>query len=135
MRQHWTVTAAAITLLATAAAASADEIKQVPYPEVKVQVPELFKADAGFQKMQKTLMDAIESKNAQAVASLVGPSFVWTQDWCDLRPVRLWRRRVAEFQGGVRVPRGREARRRRRQGRAILGNTVMISPPIKIFRR
>jgi len=80
MRQHWTATAAAITLLATAAAASADEIKQVPYPEVKVQVPELFKADAGFQKMQKTLMDAIESKNAQAVASLVGPSFVWTQD-------------------------------------------------------
>jgi len=78
--RHWTVTAAAITLLATVAAASADEIKQVPYPEVKVQVPELFKPDAGFLRMQKTLYDAVEKKNTQAVSFLVGPNFVWTQD-------------------------------------------------------
>jgi hypothetical protein len=78
--RHFTVSAAAITLLASAATASADDVKQVPYPEVKVQVPAQYTPDAGFLKLQKALSAAIDSKNAQAVSSLVGPTFVWTQD-------------------------------------------------------
>jgi hypothetical protein len=73
------VTAAAIVLLAGANAASADDVKQVPYPEVKVQVPEQYKPDAAFAKLQKSLSDAVAGKNAQALFGLVGPIFVWLQ--------------------------------------------------------
>lgn len=73
------VTAAVIVLLAGANAASADDIKQVPYPEVKVQVPEQYQPDAAFAKLQKSLADAVAAKNAQALFGLVGPIFVWLQ--------------------------------------------------------
>ena len=133
MRQHWTVTAAAITLLATAAAASADEIKQVPYPEVKVQVPELFKADAGFQKMQKTLIDAIENKNTPAVASS-WPVFVWTQDGAISDQFDYGGDALQNFKVvfGFRAA-GKTPTAASRTGHT--GKRCMISPPIKISRR
>jgi hypothetical protein len=73
------VTVAAIALLAGGTAASADDVKQVPYPEVKVQLPEQYKPDAAFAKLQKSFSDAIAGKNAQALFALVGPTFVWLQ--------------------------------------------------------
>lgn len=77
--RYWIVPAAAALFLATGAAANADDIKQVPYPEVKVQIPEQYKPDAAFAKLQKNLSDAIAGKNAQALFALVGPTFVWLQ--------------------------------------------------------
>jgi hypothetical protein len=74
------ISAAAIALLAAATAASADDVKQVPYPEVKVQVPEQYKPDAAFTKLQKSISDAVASKNAQVLFALVGPTFVWLQE-------------------------------------------------------
>lgn len=70
---------AAAALLAALATASADDVKQVSYPEVKVQIPEQFKADAAFAKLQKSISDAVAGKNAQALFALVGPTFVWLQ--------------------------------------------------------
>ena len=115
------VPAAAIVFLAAGAAASADDVKQVPYPEVKVQVPEPYKPDAAVAKLQKALSDAVAGKNAQALFALVGPTFVWLEqdeiaDQFDFR-----RRRAAKLQGAVRFPRSRQARRRRGEGRALLG--------------
>lgn len=73
------VPAAAIVFLATGAAASADDVKQVPYPEVKVQIPEPYKPDAAFAKLQKAISDAVAGRNAQALFALVGPTFVWLE--------------------------------------------------------
>jgi hypothetical protein len=61
-------------------AASADDLKQVPYPEVKVKIPEQYKPDAAFAMLQKSLSDAVAGKNGQALFVLVGPTFVWLQD-------------------------------------------------------
>lgn len=70
---------AAAVVVAAAASASADDVKQVPYPEVKVQIPELYKPDAAFAKLQKSLSDAVAAQNAQSLFALVGPTFVWLQ--------------------------------------------------------
>jgi hypothetical protein len=53
-------------------------IKKVPYPEVKVEVAETFKADAAFEAMRKKLSEAVAKKDAQALFALVAPTFVWT---------------------------------------------------------
>jgi len=77
--QRLIISIAAAGLLAAVTNASADDLKQVPYPEVKVQIPELYKPDAAFAKLQKSLSDAVAGKNAQALFALVGPTFVWLQ--------------------------------------------------------
>jgi hypothetical protein len=64
--------ACALALPATAA------IKKVPYPEVKVELAAAFKPDAAFEAMRKKLSDAVAKKDAQALFTLVGPTFVWT---------------------------------------------------------
>lgn len=70
---------AAIILSATVTGASAADVKQVPYPEVKVQIAEQYQPDAAFAKLQKSFSDAVAGKNAQALFALVGPTFVWLQ--------------------------------------------------------
>lgn len=77
--RHSIVPAAVIVLLSAGTAASADDVKQVPYPEVKVQIPEQYKPDAAFARLQKSLPDAVAGKNAEALFALVGPTFVWLQ--------------------------------------------------------
>jgi hypothetical protein len=71
---------AAAALLAAASNASADDVKQAPYPEVKVQIPEEFKPDPAFARLKKSIADAVAAKNAQALFALVGPTFVWLED-------------------------------------------------------
>lgn len=70
---------AAVILSAADTGASADDVKQVPYPEVKVQIAEQYRPDAAFSKLQKSFSDAVAGKNAQALFALVGPTFVWLQ--------------------------------------------------------
>lgn len=77
--RYWIVPAAAAVFFAAGAAANAEDVKQVPYPEVKIQIPEQYKPDAAFAKLQKSLSDAVAGKNAQALFALVGPTFVWLQ--------------------------------------------------------
>jgi hypothetical protein len=74
--------AAAIVLLAAVflAPSSARAMKKAPYPEVKVQAPAPFKADAALDAMRKALTDAAHRKDAKALFALVSPDFAWTAD-------------------------------------------------------
>jgi hypothetical protein len=56
----------------------AHALKKVPYPEVKVEVAELFRPDAAFTAMRKAFSEAVSKKDAEALFKLVGPTFVWT---------------------------------------------------------
>jgi hypothetical protein len=72
-----------ILVSAMAFAATADnvclaDVKAVAYPAVKVELSPAYQPDADFQKMQKSFADAVAKKDAQALFSLVGPTFVWT---------------------------------------------------------
>jgi hypothetical protein len=68
-------TAAAFMVAANVASPAA--MKEVPYPLVKLQLDEAYTPDAAFAKMQKSFADAVAKKDAQALFSLVGPTFVW----------------------------------------------------------
>jgi len=74
LRSTLSIAAVACALAMPAGAA----IKKVPYPEVKVEVVEVFKPDAAFEAMRKKLGDAVAKKDAQALFDLVAPTFVWT---------------------------------------------------------
>lgn len=69
-------------LIAAAFMASSNEVslaalKEVPYPAIKVELAEAFTPDEAYEKTRKALQDAVAKKDAQALFSLVGPSFVW----------------------------------------------------------
>src|SRR5262249_36054570 len=51
-------------------------IHKAPYPEVKVDVVDSFD-DPEFAAMRKAFKDAVEKKDVDALAALVGPTFVW----------------------------------------------------------
>jgi hypothetical protein len=70
------VTAAAIAIGAGTACLA--DVKEVAYPAIKVRLSDAYHPDAAFQKMQKSFADAVAKKDAQALFSLVGPTFVWT---------------------------------------------------------
>jgi hypothetical protein len=70
------ISALALSALAVGNPARA-EIKKVPYQEVKVEVPAPIPADAALESMRKAFVDAVAKKDAQALAALVGPTFVW----------------------------------------------------------
>src|SRR5215470_19166733 len=76
MRLHPVLSIAAIACALALPASAA--IKKVPYPEVKIELAEAFKADPAFETMRKKLSDAVAKKDAQALFDLVGPTFVWT---------------------------------------------------------
>jgi hypothetical protein len=69
--------ASAAAFLVAANIASLAAMKEVPYPLVKLQLDEPYTPDAAFAKMQKSFADAVAKKDAQALFSLVGPTFVW----------------------------------------------------------
>jgi hypothetical protein len=56
----------------------AQALKKVAYPEVKVELGEVYKPDAQFTAMRKAFTDAVKAKDAEAIFKLVGPTFVWT---------------------------------------------------------
>jgi hypothetical protein len=72
------ICATAAAFMAAADVASPAAMKEVPYPLVKLQLDEAYTPDAAFAKMQKSFADAVAKKDAQALFSLVGPTFVWT---------------------------------------------------------
>ncbi|HET7679443.1 MAG TPA: hypothetical protein VFK79_04835 [Xanthobacteraceae bacterium] len=53
------------------------QVKKVSYQEVKVAVPEAVQVDAALENMRKAFVDAVAKKDAEALAALVGPTFVW----------------------------------------------------------
>lgn len=64
--------------LGLALTATAGAVKNVKYPEVKVEVPAPFAPDPAFDALRKSLADAVARKDAAALAALVAPTFVWT---------------------------------------------------------
>jgi hypothetical protein len=62
---------------ACAAGPAFAEFKEVPYPEVKVEMPPPVKRTAALEAMQKAFADAVANRDAAALATLVGPSFAW----------------------------------------------------------
>lgn len=54
------------------------DVKNVPYPEVKVKLGTRYQPDAAFEKMRTALVDATAKKDTTALLRLVGPTFVWT---------------------------------------------------------
>ena len=66
--------AAAITLAPAPAAA----IKKTSYPEVKVELPPIAKAEPALAAMRARLADAIKRRNAGLLYEFVGPTFFWT---------------------------------------------------------
>ncbi len=73
-----TLTLSVTVLAACLAAGPAPAAKKVPYPEVKVDLPERYSGDAAFDAMRKKLATAAAKKDSAAVFALVGPTFVWT---------------------------------------------------------
>ena len=56
------ISAAVTALLVAGSTASPAAMKEVSYPAVKVQLPDAYKPDAAFAKMQKSLTDAVAKK-------------------------------------------------------------------------
>ena len=71
------VCASAAAFMAATGVASHAAMKEVPYPLVKLQLDEPYTPDAAFAKMRNSFADAVAKKDAQALFSLVGPTFVW----------------------------------------------------------
>ena len=53
-------------------------VKKTPYPQVNVDLAERFQPDEAFKAMRAAFADAVTKKNAQALFTIVGSSFVWT---------------------------------------------------------
>jgi hypothetical protein len=71
------ISAVASVFTMTTVAASVAAVKLVPYPEVKVELPDTYRPDAAFEKMQRTFADAVAKKDTERLLSLLGPTFVW----------------------------------------------------------
>lgn len=70
----------AFVIAVTVHSGSLADVKNVPYPEVKVNLSESYKPDAAFQKMRVAFASAAAKKDATALFALVGPTFVWTMN-------------------------------------------------------
>jgi hypothetical protein len=71
------MSATAVVFLAVTSSASQAEVKQVSYPLVRVKLAPAFSPDDTFVKMQTAFAAAVSAKDAQALFSLVGPTFLW----------------------------------------------------------
>ncbi len=71
------ISATAAAFVAAINTASLAEVKQIPYPAVGVKLANAYTPDAAFNQMQLALAQAIVAKDAQALLSLVGPTFLW----------------------------------------------------------
>jgi hypothetical protein len=74
------ISTAAVITFGALTTGSAFAIKKAPYTEVKIEIAEAFQPDAAFNAARKAFSEAVASKNADALFSLVGPSFVWIID-------------------------------------------------------
>ena len=70
----------ALGVAVTVHSSSLADVKNVPYPEVKVKLSESYKPDAAFEKMRAAFASAAAKKDAAAIFALVGPTFVWTMN-------------------------------------------------------
>lgn len=68
----------ALAFVAAHISLSSAAVKKVAYPEVKVTVEAAYKPDAAFEKMRGAFADAVAKKDAEALALLVAPTFLWT---------------------------------------------------------
>jgi hypothetical protein len=72
---------AAVLALASASAAQAPpQVKNVPYPEVKVNVGDAYQQDAAFKRMRDAFVRATTRRDAGELMRLVGPTFLWTRN-------------------------------------------------------
>jgi hypothetical protein len=71
------VSATAAVFIVAAETASLAAVREIPYAAVKVELAKAYSPDAAFEKMRKAFADAVATKDAQAFAALVGPTFVW----------------------------------------------------------
>jgi hypothetical protein len=53
------------------------EVKKVPYPEVKVDLPLPVRRGPALEATQRAFADAVKNRDAAALAALVAPTFVW----------------------------------------------------------
>jgi hypothetical protein len=70
------ISATAVAFMAATSASQA-EVRQVSYPAVRVKVAQPYAPDDAFTKMQNAFAAAIAAKDAPALFSLVGPTFLW----------------------------------------------------------
>jgi hypothetical protein len=71
------ISATSAALIVATNTASLAAVKEVPYTAVKVELAEAYTPNAAFEKMRNAFADAVAKKDAQALFSLVGPTFVW----------------------------------------------------------
>jgi hypothetical protein len=60
------------------AAPGGAELQKVAYPEVKVVLEKPYKPEAAFEKMRAAFAGAVKSKDLDALAALIAPTFLWT---------------------------------------------------------
>lgn len=72
--------AIAIAVAVTLASGARADVKNAPYPEIKVTLSKSYKPDAAFEKMRAAFASAVAKKDVAALFALVGPTFVWTSD-------------------------------------------------------
>src|SRR2546423_1424450 len=71
------ISSTAAAFMVATNAASLGAVREVAYPAIKVELAQIHTPDAAFQKLRKSLAEAVAKKDAQALFSLVGPTFVW----------------------------------------------------------
>lgn len=69
--------AAAAACMIAATTTSQAAVREVPYTAVRVEVAQVYTPDPAFERMRKAFAEAVAKKDAQALFSLVGPTFVW----------------------------------------------------------
>lgn len=67
---------ASLAILALAGPASAETA--VRYPQVRVELGNVYKPNAEFEKFRKAFSSAVDKKDLNALSALVAPGFVWT---------------------------------------------------------
>ena len=72
------LTAIAIVAAAAFGSAALADVKNVPYPEIKVKLSKSYKPDAAFEKMRAAFAGAAAKKDSATLFGLIGPTFVWT---------------------------------------------------------
>jgi len=71
--------------------------EKVAYPEVKVDLAELFKPDPAFTQMRKRMLEAVKKKDQAALLGMVGPTFVWTYQGGPVEQFDMGRTPVENF--------------------------------------
>lgn len=89
--------AGVLGLTFSSATMPAKATEKVDYPEVKVDLAELFKPDPAFTQMRKRMLEAVKQKDQAALLALVGPTFVWTYQGGQVEQFDMGRTAVDNF--------------------------------------